>query len=321
MKNRLMVILLLLVLTVFLGGCAQDKPATREGYRPTVKKMVTTYVQAPLNVPSIVAKERMSYEEVYKRWDLPFAYANLTTGAEQTAALASGDIQILNCVGASSVLISAANGADIKILSVYGTAPQAFQLYSRDKELNSPQSLKGKTIAGPKGTILHELLAAYLHKGGLRMEDVKFVSMSLPGSRAALEAGKVDAALQPGPMGYTAAKAGLHLVTNGEGLVSGLTVTATSKKFYDANKPLVEAFLQVQQDTLKYMQEHRAEVLEMTVKATQLSPEAVESMYPFYDFSPAVTEQTKQNLAKTQDFLWQSGMLSKKVDVESLFLK
>ena len=316
-----MAILTLLVLTVFLGGCVQDGPAAGGAYSPTVKKMVTTYVQAPLNVPSIVAKERQSYEKTYKRWNLPFAYANLTTGAEQTAALASGDIQILNCVGSASVLISAANGADIKILSVYATSPRAFQLYSRDKSLNSPESLKGKTIAGPKGTILHELLAAYLHKGGLRMEDVKFVSMSLPASRAALEAGKVDAALQAGPMGYTAAKAGLHLVTNGEGLVSGLTVTATSKKFYDANRPLAEAFLQVQKDTLKYMQEHRAETLAMTAKATQLSPESVEDMYPFYDFSPAITAQTKQNLAKTQDFLLQAGMLAQRVDVESLFLK
>ena len=320
MKNKLMVILLLL-LTVLLGGCAREKPAAVGSYRPSVKEMVITYVQAPLNVPSIVAKERRSYEEAYKNWGMPFAYANLTTGAEQTAALASGDIQILNCVGAASVLIAASSGADVKILSVYANSPQAFQLFSRDKELNSPQSLKGKTIAGPKGTISHELLAAYLHKGGLRMEDVKFVSMSLPAARAALEAGKVDAALQPGPMAYTAAKAGLHLVTNGEGLVSGLTVTATSKKFYDANKPLVEAFLQVQKDTLKYMQEHREEVLGMTAKATQLSSEAVETMYTFYDFSPAITAQTKQELAKTQDFLLQAGMLAQKVDVDSLFLR
>lgn len=55
------------------------------------------------------------------------------------------------------------------------------------------------SIAGPKGTILHELLAAYLKQGGLSIEDVKFVSMGLPQARAALENGSADCALLAGP--------------------------------------------------------------------------------------------------------------------------
>ena len=80
------------------------------------------------------------------------SYSELTSGADQTAALASGSIQILNAVGGTSVILAAANGADIKIISMYSTSPGAFQLYSADPEINSPEDLKGKTIAGPKGT-------------------------------------------------------------------------------------------------------------------------------------------------------------------------
>jgi sulfonate transport system substrate-binding protein len=63
------------------------------------------------------------------------------------------------------VILSAANGADIKIIGMYSTSPRAYCLYSADEGINSPQDLRGKTVAGPKGTNLHELLAAYLAAG------------------------------------------------------------------------------------------------------------------------------------------------------------
>lgn len=320
MKKCLVILMAMIMAMLFLTGCGNNSASEKkENYKPTVKKVVATYVQAPLNVPSIVEKERKSFEEAYKPYKLPFEYSTITSGADQTAALASGDIQLLNCVGGSSVLISAAAGADIKILSVYANAPKAFKLFAKDANIKSPADLKGKTIAGPKGTILHELLAAYLKKGGFTMKDVKFVSMGLPAARAALEGGKIDAALQAGPLAYTAEKSGLYVVTNGEGLVSGLTVTATSAKFYKENKPLVDAFLKVQNDSLKYMAENKAEAMKLTAKATGLKPEAVEAMYPLYDFNPVVTDTTKKNLKETQDFLVEAGIMQKKVDIDKLF--
>ena len=320
MKKSVLALCAMVLTMLLMVGCGgESKQEKKEAYKPTVKKVVMTYVQAPLNVPSIVEKERKSFEEAYKSFNLPFEYSTITSGADQTAALASGDIQLLNCVGGSSVLISAAAGADIKIISVYANAPKAFRLFSKDAAIKSPADLKGKTVAGPKGTILHELLAAYLKKGGLTMKDVNFVNMGLPAARAALEGGKVDAALQAGPLAYTAEKAGLHIVTNGEGLVSGLTVNATSAKFYKENKPLVDAFLKVQKDTLKYMEANKAEAMKMTAKATQLKPEAVEAMYPLYDFNGEITAATKKNLQETQDFLVSAGIMEKKVDIEKLF--
>ena len=320
MKKKYLVLLMSLVMSLLLlAGCG-SAPAKKEAAKPTVKKVVMTYVQAPLNVPSIVEKERKSFEEAFKAKNLPFEYSTITSGADQTAALASGDIQLLNCVGGSSVLISAAGGADIKILSVYANAPKAFMLFSKNAGIKSPADLKGKTVAGPKGTILNELLAAYLKKGGMSMKDIKFVNMGLPAARAALEGGSVDCALLAGPLAYNSQKAGLHVVTNGEGLVSGMTVTATSGKFYKENKELVDTFLKVQKDTLKFMKEHEAEAMQMTAKATKLDIKAVEGMYKLYDFNMTVTPESKKALKETQEFLFESKMMEKKVDVDKLFL-
>ena len=321
LKKKLSVVLAccLVAAGALAAGCGSDKAAQKAA--PKMDKVSITYVQAPLNIPSIVEKANQSFEKKFKEKNVAASYSTITSGADQTAALASGDIQFLNCVGGSSVLLSAANGNDIKIISLYSQAPKAFKLFSKDGSTQSAADLKGKTIAGPKGTILHELLAAYLQQAGLSMKDVKFVSMGLPAAASALENGSADCALLAGPLAYNVEKKGMHVVTTGEGLVSGLTVTAVSGKFYKEHKDLVDTFLAVQKETLDFMKKNPDKALELTAKATELKPEAVKEMAPLYDFSMTITPEAIASLKKTQDFLVASGMMEKKVDVDSLFVK
>ena len=44
-------------------------------------------------------------------------------------------------------------------------------------------------------------------------------------------------------------------------------------------------------------------------------------MYGLYDFNMTITPEAIASLKKTQDFLVQSGMMEKKVDVDALFVK
>ncbi len=81
----------------------------------SIDKLTVTYVTSPLNVPTILEKDQGIFE---KELGVPVEYAELTSGADQTQALASGDVQILYAVGATSVILSAANGADIKVLNL-----------------------------------------------------------------------------------------------------------------------------------------------------------------------------------------------------------
>ena len=73
----------------------------------SIDKLTVTYVTSPLNVPTIIEKDQGIFE---KELGVPVEYAELTSGADQTQALASGDVQVLYAVGATSVILSAANG-------------------------------------------------------------------------------------------------------------------------------------------------------------------------------------------------------------------
>lgn len=140
-------------------------------------------VTSPLNLPSIVEKEEGIFTKAFADDGIEVKYAEITSGADQTQALAAGDVQVLYAVGATSVILSAANDADIKVLNMYSRSPKAFCMYSKDESISSPADLRGKTIAGPVGTNLHELLAAYLATADMTVDDVNFVNMGIPKQR------------------------------------------------------------------------------------------------------------------------------------------
>ena len=101
----------------------------------------------------------------------------------------------------------------------------------KDPAIKSVRDLKGKKVAGPKGTILHQLLAAALEKEGMTVKDVQFIQMDLPSGANALAKGSVDAALLAGPAAYNTLASGARMLKNGEGLVDATIVIATTEKF------------------------------------------------------------------------------------------
>lgn len=311
--KKIIIVLLSLVLVIITSACAKKDD--------DIDKIVMTYVSAPLNVPSIIDKKQGIFESAYKELGLDFEYSNLTSGADQTNALASGDIQILNAVGASSVLIAAANGADIVILSMYSRGPGAFCMFSNDESLNSPEALKGKVIAGPKGTNLHELLAAYLATANMNIDDVDFVNMDIPSAVAALDAGSIDVALVGGSASYNLQQAGKYMICDGTGLISAAICTATSKAFADNNPELVKTFLDTQKQILEYINSNYDEAMQISADDLDLDVNAVKDMYALYDFNDEITSKDIEQLKNTEQFLFDTGLIENHVDVETLIYK
>ena len=208
-------------------------------------------------VPTIIEKNQGIFEKTFGDMGIEVDYAELTSGADQTQALASGDVQVLYAVGGTSVILSAANGADIKVLNMYSRSPKAFCMYSKDESLTTPESLRGKTIAGPTGTNLHELLVSYLATAGMTIDDVNYVNMSIPDAKAGLDGGSVDVALVAGATAYNAGQQGYHLVADGEGLIKAIIAVAVTQKFYDEHPEIIEKLEEAQTEIADFMEEKR----------------------------------------------------------------
>ena len=292
-----------------------------ETAKSDLNKLVFTYVTSPLNVPTIIEKNQGIFAKDFEEMGITTDYAELTSGADQTQALASGDVQVLYAVGATSVILSAANGADIKVLNMYSRSPKAFCMYSKDDTLNSPESLKGKTIAGPTGTNLHELLVSYLAQADMTLDDVNYVDMSIPDAKAGLDGGSVDVALLAGAAAYNAEKQGCHKVTDGEGLIKAIIAVATTQKFYDEHPEVIAQLEKSQQEIADFMKENPDETISIVAKELDLDEEAVKEMYGYYDFSLDISDDDKDGFQKTADFMLESGMIDDPLDVNTLFIQ
>lgn len=311
MKKLSIALMFFGLLTFFMTGCNRAKS--------NVEKLTFTYVTSPLNMPTIIEKDQQIFAKTFE--NIPVEYAEITSGAEQTQALASGDVQVLYAVGATSVILSAANGADIKVLNMYSRSPKAFCLYSRDESLNSPESLRGKKIAGPAGTNLHELLTAYLVQGGMTINDVDYVSMAIPAAKAALDGGSIDVAMVAGANAYKCQLQGYHKVTDGENLICAIIAVAVTEDFYKANPEIIKKLGNAQKEIADYIKNNPQKTFETVASKLDLSLEAVNEMAEYYDFSTELTEKDKEGFQKTADFMYESQMISKPFDVNSLFIK
>ena len=312
-KKVLSLIMAACMAATVLVGCGSPKEETHP------EKMVFTYVTAPLNVPSVVEKEKDIFEGIFEEMDIDVEYAELTSGADQTQALASGDVQVLYAVGASSVILAAANDADIKVLNMYSRSPKAFCMYAKDENILSPEDLRGKKIAGPAGTNLHELLVSYLATADMTIEDVDYVSMAIPEAKAALDGGSIDVALVAGATAYQAGQQGYHMVADGEGLIDAIIAVAVTEEFYNKYPEVIEKLQNAQEEIAKFMSENEKEALQMVAEELDLEVAAVEEMYALYDFSTEITKEDKAGFQRTADFMFESGMIEQKFNSATLF--
>ncbi len=283
-----------------------------------VKEIGITYVKFPLNVPAIIAYKNNMFENEFKPDGITITRPELTSGPKQTQAMAAGSVQFASVLGASSAIIAKSNGVDLKIIAVFARAPKAFNIMAADKSIKSIKDLKNKIVAGPKGTVLHQMLYAALLKEGLTPSDIKFVNMSIPQARAALMSGSVSAALVAGPSVPDMEKGGCHVIVNGEGLIQGLIVVAVDNNFLKAHPDLVKRYLAVNKKSAEFMKNNPEKTFEIVAKETNLTVENAKKMFPWYDYSSAITGKDIKDLEVTQEFLLNNGMMKNKIDIKDL---
>ncbi|HWR42402.1 NrtA/SsuA/CpmA family ABC transporter substrate-binding protein [Sporomusa sp.] len=313
-KGIVLVLISLFVLTI--TGCGTSQPS-----QPTVKKLDTiniSYVKLPLNVPSIVEKKLELFEKEFSKDNITVSFPEITEGPKMTAALASGSLNFCNALGGTSAILAAANGLDIKIIGMYSRAPKAFVIMAKNPDIITVADLKGKTVAGPKGTILHQLLLASLKQQNLPGDAVKFVNMGIPQGVTAMMSGDADAALVAGPAVPKAVEASGRIIATGEGFLDATIVIAVEGKFLQENLGVVKRYMKVHQQSLTFMKENPDEVYRMATDETGISVEDVKKMYSWYDFNPAITDNDIKDLEKTQEFLLQNGLLTQKVAIQKL---
>jgi sulfonate transport system substrate-binding protein len=305
MKTARLLTSLAMAACLLVTAHAADKPAA----------VRVTYVAAPFNIPSIVMRKNGYLDQAFAPLGIKVENPEITSGAAQVQAIAAGAVDIASVLGGTSAILGRANGVDLKVIAAYSRSPKAFFIMTGPSGPNSIKELKGKNVAGPKGTTLNQLLAAALAANGLTLSDIGYLNMEIPAARAALLAGKVDAATLAGANALLVEAAGGKVLASGEGLIAPTTVIAVRKSFMDEHPELVTAYMEAHKKALAFMREHPEEALKIAAEDQKISIEDARKQWPWYDFTLAMTDADVKNLEADQRFMVEAGMLSKTIAI------
>ena len=234
--------------------------------------------------------------------------------------MAAGALDFSAVMNTASLLST--NGAGNPVLIANGVAHPAdtFAIVGKPGKAMTVKDLKGKKVAGPRGTVLHQLLVAALLKEGMSIDDVEFLSMDQPAALSAMLSGNVDASLQAASGIIKAEQAGAKVITTAKGLVNVNLVMTVRQAFAEKYPEAVKEVVKVQRDTLKWISEHRQEAIALGAKEHGISIKDATQLADWSNYYDVVTDEDIKGLQQDQDFLIANKLMQKPVDVEKLVL-
>ena len=288
--------------------------------RAAGKILNISYVKSPFNLQMIVMKERGLLEKRLNPLGLTVNWPEIDSGAKQALALASGDLDVAGVINTTSVLMANGEGNPVRIIAGVARPVDVFALVARKDGATSIKELKGKTVAGPKGTVLHQLLAAALAKEGLSMDDVAFIQMDIPAACAALHSGRADAALLAANMVIKARQEGARVLTTADGLVVPKLVMATSEALSKSRPEELAAVIKAHDEAWNWIAANHDEAIALGAKIQGITIEEAEQLFRWSHFTQRCAPEDIASMRDDMRFMLDTGMMRNETDVESLFL-
>ncbi|WP_392560577.1 ABC transporter substrate-binding protein [Orbus mooreae] len=279
-----------------------------------------SYVKSPLNMQMIVMKEKHLLEDNAAKEGLSIKWHEINSGAKQAQALSSGDLDFGGVMNTTSVLMANGVGSPIKIIAGVSRPRDVYAIVSPKNGITSLSELKGKTIAGPKGTVLYQTLVAALVKNNMTINDVNFLQMELPQAFSALQSGRVDAALLAANMMIKAEEEGGKVLTTASGLTSPLLVMTSTDKVIKAHPEWVELVINTHDEAAKWIEANPQQAIELAANVQGISIEDAQKLYDWSHFTQRLNQQDIKDMYSEMDFMLENDMMRNKIYVEDIIL-
>ncbi|GHV85584.1 ABC transporter substrate-binding protein [Spirochaetia bacterium] len=302
-------ILIIAAVLCLMGGVIYAQTRRAANYPRVIN---VSYVESPFNLQIMVMKERRMLETAFAASGVEVRWHNINSGADQTQAMAAGSLDIASVINSTSVILANAAGNTVEIAALVSRPRQSFALMVGPNGPRSVRELRGKTVAGPKGTVLHQMLAAALAREGMSMTELNFIQMGLPEARTALLAGRVDGALQAASLIIRNEEAGMRTLFTADGYLAPLLFTAVRPAFAKAYPELLEIYLDIQKAVYNWIAANTKEAVAIGSRVQQISAE--DGMKLFQWSGIALTMEAADTKAVEADisFLYQQGMIDQK---------
>jgi len=273
-----------------------------------------SYIITPFNLQIMVMKEQRMLEQAFAPLGVDVRWHELTSGAAQTLAMAAGSLDIAPVINSASVILANAAGNPVEIVALVSRPKQTFALMVGPNGPRTIRELEGKTVAGAKGSVLHQMLIAALVKEGMKASDINFIQMDLAEARSALLAGRVDAALQTSSLIIRNEEAGMHTLFTADGYITPLLFTAVRPAYAENYPKLLRTYLDVQEKAYDWIIANPTEAVEIGSRIHQISMEEGMKLYQWSGLTKVMAAEDVSSLETDVDFLYQQNMIERKIN-------
>ncbi len=284
------------------------------------EKVTIVYVKSPFNLQNMVMKEKSMLEKAFEKDGVKVEWKSINSGAKQAQAMAAGAVDVSAVMNTASLLMANGSGNPVYVASGVSHPTDTFAIVGKPGASLSVKDLKGKKVAGPRGTVLHQLLIAALVKEGMSADDVEFLSMDIPAAMTAVTSGRVDAALLAASGIIKAEEAGCRVVTTAKGLVDVNLVMTASKQFAEKHPEALETVVRVEREADEWIKANWQEAVAIGAKEHGISLADAEKLAGWSHYYGVLTDADVKGLEADQKFLIENGLMTTPVDVKSIVL-
>ncbi len=250
---------------------------------------------------------------------------HIGSGTNAASAIGAGQADFAT-IGDQPVVVSRANGIDIKAVGVYaqgllGGPDRYIALMVRnDSKIKSIKDLKGKKVAVSVGTNQHVVLARYLNYYGLKQSDIQLVNMEGPDIRTALATGTLEAGMLSQPnIAIVATKGIAHMLDDRTHLTKNYNVYVVANEFAKKYPSIVRRVLEVHIRAKQWIDEHPEEFLSIAADSLKLDKEVVKKALKGLSFDLKITKDTYRSFEITQQFLLDNSISRRPIDIKEAF--
>lgn len=294
-------------------------PASADEAKPQVIRIGST---APGHLKFILYRNKKLLEDEFSKDGIKIELTTFDGGSAATVALGSGGIDF-TYIGNNPSLRLAATGADVKLigLSSWNRSNETQIVVKPDSPIHKIEDLKGRKVAYLSGTVRHSTFAKALKAAGLSLKDVESLNLGIESSGPALARGDVDAVVEStGPVQTLVEKSQARVIFDAG--ISGSPewavphLLSVNGEFARKYPNIVTRLLAVDIATARWADANPNETIDIFVKETRSSDNAVRATYPDGKFfqDPQITEEAVRALQGEEAFMADAGLLKGKVD-------
>jgi NitT/TauT family transport system substrate-binding protein len=219
-------------------------------------------------------------EGLFRRAGIEPRLQVLSSGSAGAAAVVGGALDIAK-TSLMALVLAHVKGIPLKIIAPAAayTSPQLFAaiVVGKNSPIQNARALAGKTVGvSSLGDVQSLATQGWLVQNGLDATSVKFVEIPNSAMAAAVEDGRVDAAVQVSPLLDSAVRSGRTRVLGPvyDGIAKHFLVTVwyTAESYLMRNADVVRRFTGVIRDANAYVMAHPAETLSIIAAFEKIDP-------------------------------------------------